>query len=98
MHFDPPAGRLPEEADDLLIGMRVLQTIEEWGMEPGMPVVVDPDGFKRDDDRLLERYFTEEEYLDGAMMSTVLPAPEMSTIFPKDVVESDLFDDPWGWS
>jgi len=77
MPYDnPPAGMLPEEADSVDIRLGNLKTIEEWSQEPGMPVVIDPDGFDRQDPRLWDRLFSEGEFLDGALRSTILPAPE----------------------
>ena len=87
-----PTGLLPEEVDEFDIRMGNLKTIDEWSQEPGMPVVLDPDGFDRADDRLEERLFTEDEFVNGAMMSTVMPSPDDPNIFDLD---DDVFFEPF---
>ena len=94
--YQTPQGRLPEEVDDFEISMANVQTIEEWSQEPGMPVVLDPDGFDREDPRLVDRLFTEEEFLQGASMSTVMEVSE----FDFDEVEyfeemGSVYDEDW---
>lgn len=94
-----PTGLLPEEADEVDVRLGNLMTIEEWSQEPGMPVIIDPDGFDRDDPRLYDRLFTEGEFLEGAFRSTVLPAPEVWDSWDYDAELEEKFfghdNDDW---
>lgn len=71
-----PKGVMPTEAPKWMIDKGILRTIDEWNREPNMPVVMDPDGFDREDPNLHVRLFTRGQFLDGACRSTVIPAPE----------------------
>lgn len=46
------------------------KTIKGWEAETGIQIL-DPDGFDRKDPYLYERLFTYEEFVDGAMYSTI---------------------------
>jgi hypothetical protein len=45
-------------------------TIREWEKIKGVKIL-DPDGFDRKDPNLMERLFTEQEFNEGMMLSTV---------------------------
>ena len=49
-------------------------TIREWEKIKGVKIL-DPDGFNRKDPNLMERLFTEQEFNEGMMLSTVSMAP-----------------------
>jgi len=47
------------------------KTIEKWGEHFSIRVL-DPDGFDRNDPKLMEKKFTKDEFFKGVMSSTII--------------------------